>query len=78
MRNVTSNTEAYISISSIIAARPARLWLPRGVIVGSVKIVGCEGEEDEYEIQLARPERLKDFLKPTNQPQPLFWIPQFR
>jgi hypothetical protein len=51
---------------------------PRGFIVGSVEIVGCTGEEDEYEIQLARPERLKDFLQPTNQPQPMFWIPQFR
>jgi hypothetical protein len=51
---------------------------PRGFIVGSVEIVDCTGEEGEYEIQLARPERLKDFLKPTNQPQPMFWIPQFR
>jgi len=51
---------------------------PRGVIVGSVEIVGCTGEENEYEIQLARPKRLKDFLRATNQPQPMFWIPQFR
>jgi hypothetical protein len=26
---------------------------------------------------LANPERLDDFLKPTNQPEPKFWIPQF-
>ena len=51
---------------------------PRGVVVGSVEVVGCTGEEDEYEIRLARPKRLKDFLQPTNQPQPMFWIPQFR
>lgn len=50
---------------------------PRGVIVGSVEIVDCTGEDGEYEIHLANPKRLKTFLKPTNQPQPMFWRPQF-
>gem|GEM_PF-5747363 len=50
---------------------------PRGVIVGTVEIVDCTGVEGDYEIHLANPERLETFLKPVNQPQPMFWIPQF-
>ena len=50
---------------------------PRGLIVGSVEITDCTGVEGDYEIHLANPERLSTFLKPVNQPQPMFWIPQF-
>lgn len=50
---------------------------PRGMIVGSVEIVDCTGVEGDYEIHLANPERLEEFLKPVNQPQPMFWLPQF-
>ena len=50
---------------------------PRGVIVGTVEIVDCTGVEGDYEIHLANPERLKRFKKPMNQPQPMFWRPQF-
>jgi ASCH domain-containing protein len=50
---------------------------PRGVIVGSVEIVDCTGYEGDYEIHLSNPMRLRTFLKPKNQPQPMFWRPQF-
>jgi hypothetical protein len=50
---------------------------PRGVIVGTVEIADCTGVDGDYEIHLANPERLETFLKPVNQPQPMFWIPQF-
>ncbi len=50
---------------------------PTGVIVGTVDVVDCTGVEGDYEIHLANPERLKEFLNPKNQPQPMFWRPQF-
>lgn len=49
--------------------------LPVGVILGSVKIIGCGMGEECYEWQLARPRRLKTPLKPTGRPQPLFFFP---
>jgi hypothetical protein len=49
--------------------------LPRGLILGSVEITGCEWGEDCYEWSLARPERLSKPLKPTRRPQPLFFFP---
>lgn len=54
--------------------------LPKGCIVGSVEIVDCFYEEtsEEYYYQLANPKRFKTFLHATNQPQPRFWIPQFK
>jgi hypothetical protein len=53
--------------------------LPAGVIVGSVEIVGCEWsyEDDCYAYELANPRRLPQQRIPTNQPQPVFWRPQF-
>ena len=52
--------------------------LPTGVIVGSVEIVDCTEEGlNDYEWHLANPERLSEFLKPKNQPQPGIWRPQF-
>jgi hypothetical protein len=53
--------------------------LTTGLIVGSVEIVECHWDY-EYECfayALEKPERLELPLKPTNQPQPKFWIPQF-
>jgi hypothetical protein len=53
--------------------------LPVGVIVGTIEIVGCRGNEasGEYEWLLARPKRLRKQLRPVNQPQPGIWRPQF-
>jgi hypothetical protein len=64
--------------------------LPRGVLVGTVAIVGClplkedDGEAACFEITqtdgiyawlLARPQRAEDLVKPKNQPQPMFFNP---
>lgn len=49
--------------------------LPRGLILGSVEITGCELGNEFFEWQLARPERLATPLKPTRRPQPLFFFP---
>jgi hypothetical protein len=53
--------------------------LPTGLIVGSVEIVDCHWstEDGRFAYALERPERLEAFLRPINQPQPKFWIPQF-
>jgi hypothetical protein len=64
--------------------------LPRGVLVGTVAIVGClplkedDGEAACFDIAdtagfyawlLARPQRAEDLVKPKNQPQPMFFNP---
>ena len=49
--------------------------LPRGLILGSVEITGCQWGDDCYEWQLARPVRLAKPLQPTRRPQPLFFFP---
>ncbi len=60
-----------------VKARPGDL--PTGVIVGTVEITGCEWDEEKgcFAFALARPERLARHLRPLNQPQPVFWRPQF-
>ena len=52
--------------------------LPVGLIVGTIDIVDCRGEDGDFEYVLARPKRLTRPLRPTNQPQPVFWRPRFR
>ena len=64
--------------------------LPRGVLVGTVAIVGCLPlKEDDSQAAcfdiadtdgfhawlLARPQRAEDLVKPKNQPQPMFFNP---
>jgi hypothetical protein len=64
--------------------------LPRGVLVGTVQIVGCmplkqdDGQVACFEIAeidgyygwlLARPQRTEELVKPKNQPQPMFFNP---
>ncbi len=53
--------------------------LPTGVIVGTVEIADCRFNEDDdsYEYALRSPKRLRRKLRPINQPQPVFWRPQF-
>jgi hypothetical protein len=51
--------------------------LPRGVIVGSVEIVGCHEDEDGFAWELARPMRYLSPLVPHGTPQPGFWKPTF-
>lgn len=52
--------------------------LPTGCIVGSVEIVDCIGtEKDGFAYKLKNPKRIRKFIKPKNQPSPVFWIPEF-
>lgn len=52
--------------------------LPRGMIVGSVEIVGCNTDEDGgFAWNLARPRRYRKAVKPLGTPQPGFWRPTF-
>lgn len=48
-----------------------------GLIIGSVEITDCTGEDGDYEWHLANPKRLDKPLTPKNQPQPGIWRPQF-
>jgi predicted transcriptional regulator len=49
--------------------------LPTGVIVGTVKVVGCRKVRGEYQWELAKPVRLKRPIKPKNHPQPAWFSP---
>jgi hypothetical protein len=53
--------------------------LPRGVIVGSVAIVGCRQDEEEdcFVWELADPMRYPKPLVQRGVPQPGFWYPKF-
>ena len=73
----------YIYASKKSADRP-ELWrklksnpgdLSVGVLVGTVEIVGCSHNGDEYEWKLARPKRLRKPLRPTRRAQPVFFRP---
>lgn len=53
--------------------------LPRGLIVGSVEIVGCRRTApDELAWLLARPRRYRTPVRPGGQPMPVFWRPRWR
>ena len=49
--------------------------LPTGVLVGTVEIVDCTGNEGAYKWHLAHPKRLAKRLKPTKKPQPVWFHP---
>ncbi len=50
---------------------------PTGVLVGTVEIIGCEKDPvyNEYNWELANPERLAEPIKPDNKAQPVWFIP---
>ena len=49
--------------------------LPTGVLVGTVEIIDCTGEQGDYEWHLAKPDRLSHAIKPENHPQPVWFYP---
>lgn len=52
--------------------------LPTGRIVGTVEITATRRLRDgSFAYKLENPRRLKRQLRPVNQPQPVFWRPQF-
>ena len=53
--------------------------LPTGSIVGTVEITATRRLRDgSFAYKLENPRRLRRQIKPVNQPQPVFWRPQFR
>lgn len=82
--NIRERVYIYASLSE---RAEAVLWrkagkkpgsLPRGVIVGTVEIVGCKVEPSGgYAYLLKNPKRLRKPLKAKNQPSPVFWRPEF-
>jgi hypothetical protein len=49
--------------------------LPRGVLVGTVEVVNCTGQKDDFEWHLANPRRLRSPLPVASMPQPGFFWP---
>jgi hypothetical protein len=49
--------------------------LPTGVVVGTVEVVGCTRDGDQFQWHLSEPERLPRPLKPRNRPQPVWFRP---
>jgi hypothetical protein len=49
--------------------------LPHGVLIGTVEIVDCIGEDGAYEWHLANPRRLTSPLRVKAHPQPGFFWP---
>lgn len=69
-----SNTLADIDASLRLGIKNEDL--PRGVLIGSVEIVGCEGNKRlGYAWILANPERLPELIKPVKKPQPVWFYP---
>jgi hypothetical protein len=53
--------------------------LPKGVIVGTVEIIDCKPAcFGSYKYKLTNPKRLRKHLVPKNEPNPLWWRPQFK
>lgn len=53
--------------------------VPTGRIVGTVEVVGCRWDERKgcYAYALKRPRRLRRPRIAKNQPNPIWWIPEF-
>lgn len=49
--------------------------LPRGVLLGTVELVDCTGDDSNFEWHLADPKRLKPPLHVEGKPQPGFFWP---
>lgn len=48
---------------------------PAGVLIGTVEIVDCKEKGGEFHWILANPQRVKKFIKPETQPQPVWFKP---
>ena len=97
--NLLERVHIYAGLNRIEPQEEARIFarfgidvddLPRGVLVGTVAIVGCQPlQQDDsqaacfevtethgfYGWLLARPQRVEELVKPKNQPQPMFFNP---
>ena len=69
--NTLEKSEDYSNSSGV-----AMNDLPRGLLVGTVEIAGCEGSKEEgYAWILENPIRLKEPVKPVKKPQPVWFNP---
>jgi hypothetical protein len=48
---------------------------PIGVLIGTVEIINCREQPDEYEWLLANPKRLRKPVKPEKRAQPVWFKP---
>lgn len=83
-RNMATHKRARVYIYASKTPHTPKSWkeigmqagdLPTGVLVGTVEIVDCQFIRGEYQWHLARPNRLKRFLKPRKHPQPAWFFP---
>jgi len=83
-RSRRTNVRERVYIYAGMNPAPADAWaeiklqpgdLPTGVLIGTVEITDCTGVSGDYNWHLARPQRLKRHLKPTNHPQPSWFYP---
>ncbi len=68
--NVEAGVKAGVTLDAVEG-------LPRGAIVGSVEVIGCDWDarRECYAWKLARPVRYPQALPFRGQPQPAFWCP---
>ncbi len=88
-RDVPTNIRGRVYIyASLRAADEQWAWtkikatpddLPKGKIVGTVEVVGCrwDSRKNCYAYALERPKRLRHPRVAKNQPNPIWWIPEF-
>jgi len=57
--------------SEVRQDRDRRSALPRGVIVGTVELHDCDGDEWQFR----EPKRAKRLRKPNNHPMPVWFTP---
>jgi hypothetical protein len=68
-----SKTPGYDGDFKKLKAKPGDF--PVGVLIGTVEIVDCKGEEGDYRWKLANPQRLKRAVAPERRPQPVWFKP---
>ena len=73
--NIRGEVYIYASLASPEPGQELDETLPRGLVVGTVEIVGCSGSDGEYEWELENPKRLAEPVAPTQQPQPVWFYP---
>ncbi|MFI5456743.1 MAG: ASCH domain-containing protein [Isosphaerales bacterium] len=49
--------------------------LSRGVLVGSVELYDCTGQDRDFHWHVRNPEQAEEPIKPTNHPQPSWFFP---
>jgi hypothetical protein len=83
-RSIPTNIRKRVYVYASNTPGPLEAWkksgfepgrLPTGVLVETVEIIGCERNPGNYRWKLSQPKRLKRMMKPTNKPQPVWFLP---